>query len=222
MPVVARPVLRCLTLLLALLALPAGPALAADEAGDFDFYVLSLSWSPSYCEAEGAGADPAQCRSARPRGFVVHGLWPQRERGFPERCRSGEGDVPRAMARSLADIMPSAGLVRHEWRRHGACSGLSQAGYFALLRHAWERVAIPTPFRGAAARRAIAPREAENAFRQANPGLTPEGVAVTCADGLLREVRICMTKNLGFRACAEVDRRACRQAKVTMPPAAAP
>ena len=59
-----------------------------NQPGQFDFYVLSLSWSPSFCEAAGErGTPPQQQCGARPYSFVVHGLWPQYERGFPEFCQ---------------------------------------------------------------------------------------------------------------------------------------
>ncbi len=196
----------------------AEPSSRGDRPGDFDFYVLALSWSPSYCEAEGGDADPQQCRAAKPLGFVVHGLWPQFERGSPERCDTNQRDVPRALARSVSDLMPSTGLVRHEWQVHGTCSGLAQADYFALLRQARETIAIPPPFRNLQSARSLEPREAERLFLRANPGLEPEAVAVTCDRDLLREVRICLDKGLRFRTCPEVDRRSCRRRSVLMPP----
>jgi ribonuclease T2 len=184
----------------------------------FDFYVLSLSWSPSYCEAEGEDANRQQCASARPYAFVVHGLWPQFERGYPENCRTDEEGVDNATLRTLYDIMPSAGLIRHQWRKHGSCAGLSQDDYFDVLRAAREAVAIPAEFRRLDAHRTLDPDDAERAFLAANPALTGEGVAVTCDRRFLREVRICLTKDLAFRECPEVDRRACRLDKVVMPP----
>jgi ribonuclease T2 len=77
---------------LALVFISAGCASAQDRRqnapGEFDFYVLSLSWSPSFCEAasergNSGRSQQAQC-GGRPFSFVVHGLWPQYERGFPE------------------------------------------------------------------------------------------------------------------------------------------
>ena len=123
----------------------AGPRarLTIPVGSGFDFYVLSLSWSPSYCEAEGEDANPQQCKAARPYAFVVHGLWPQFERGFPEDCQTDEPKVSNETLRTLYDLMPSAGLIRHEWTSHGACTGLSQSDYFAVLRAAREKVAIP-------------------------------------------------------------------------------
>jgi ribonuclease T2 len=198
---------------------------AAVEAGKsiplgkgFDFYVLSLSWSPSYCEAEGENANRQQCASGRPYAFVVHGLWPQFERGFPEDCGTGGQDVDNDTARSLYDLMPSAGLIRHEWRKHGTCSGLSQADYFKVLRFARERVMVPQEFRRLDDYRTLSPGEAEQSFVEANPGLDASDIAISCDRRFLREVRICMTKDLQFRGCPEIDRRACRARKVVMPP----
>lgn len=192
---------------------------AAIPAGTgFDFYVLSLSWSPSYCEAEGENASNQQCGHGRPYAFIVHGLWPQYERGYPRDCDSGERDVPRQTLASLYDIMPSAGLIRHEWRTHGTCTGLSQADYFAVLRKAREAVTVPAEFRRLDSYRTLDPDAAERAFLEANPALEPEGVAVTCDRRYLRDVRICMTMDLSFRTCPEVDRAACRRATVVMPP----
>ena len=57
----------------------------------------------------------------------------------------------------------------------------------------------------------MAPDELEDAFITINPGLRPT-ISVTCSRRL-NEVRVCMSKDLEFRACDEIDRRACRRAK---------
>ena len=187
-------------------------------SGDFDFYVLALSWSPSYCEAEGADANRQQCAMGRPYAFVVHGLWPQFERGYPADCRADERDVDRATMRGLYDLMPSSGLIRYQWRKHGSCSGLSQRDYFRLLRRAREAVTVPPAFRRFDGYRTLAPAEVERAFLDANPGMPSDGFAPVCDRRYLREVRICLTKNLGFRSCPEIERRSCALGRVVMPP----
>ncbi|MBZ0163011.1 MAG: ribonuclease [Notoacmeibacter sp.] len=180
----------------------------------FDFYVLSLSWSPSYCAAEGAGADREQCSAGGPAGFIVHGLWPQFEKGYPANCASGEpARVPRQLASAMLDIMPSAGLVGYQWRKHGTCAGLSQEDYLATVRAAWNRVRIPPGIGGGTAN----PHTAEQAFLKANRGLPADGIAVTCDHRYLREVRICMTGDLEFRSCPAIDRQACRLNQVQVP-----
>lgn len=202
----------------AFLVLSAFPALAQDRAGAFDFYVLSLSWSPSYCATAGDRA-PMQCGATKPFAFVTHGLWPQYERGFPSDCRVTGRNPTRAQVDGMLDLMPSPGLVRHEWRKHGTCSGLDPRAYFDQIRRATEKVAIPDAYRAADEARDVTPADLERAFIEANPRLRPSMIAVGCKDGDLSEVRICMTRDLEFRPCAEVDRRACRAGRVSVPAA---
>lgn len=198
--------------------LGSGPAQAqSGRSGGFDFYVLSLSWSPTYCATKGSRADPAQCGTQQPRGFVVHGLWPQYERGFPSDCAVTGRSPTRAQIDGVLDLMPSPGLVRHEWRRHGTCTGLDPSSYFRQIRTAAERVRVPDAFAAGDARIETSPAAVEEAFVAANPSLRPSMIAVQCQGRLLNEVRICMTKDLRFRPCAEVDRRACRSGAVVMP-----
>jgi ribonuclease T2 len=197
---------------------PSAPAAEVPVGMGFDFYVLALSWSPSYCESEGEDANQQQCKAARPYAFIVHGLWPQFERGYPEDCATDDPSVPSEIVRTLYDLMPSAGLIRHEWQAHGTCSGLSQDDYFGVLRSARERVQIPEQFHHLGDYLTVAPSDAEAAFLKANAGLPAEGIAVTCDKHYLSEVRICMTRELEFRPCPEIDRRACRLDKAVMPP----
>lgn len=200
---------------------PAAPAARVDTlpvGAGFDFYVLSLSWSPSYCEAEGEDANQQQCADGRLYAFVVHGLWPQFERGYPQDCATQDPNVSRETLRTLYDIMPSAGLIRYQWKKHGSCANMAQGDYFRVLRAARDTVVVPTQFRRLDDYKTVDPKEVETAFIEANQSLPAEGVAVTCDKRYLREVRICMTKDLAYRPCPEVDRRACRLPKVVMPP----
>jgi len=191
---------------------------AAERAGRFDYYVLALSWSPSYCARAGRDADPMQCQAAKPYRFIVHGLWPQYERGYPDFCEgAGPRNAPYETVERILDIMPSRGLARHQWRKHGSCSGLAPDDYFALTRRAFDKVKIPAAFRTTERGGRIAPDAVETAFRLANPGLRDTAMAVTCRDGRLAEVRICFTRDLEFRSCRAVDRRACRQGQIHVP-----
>lgn len=187
---------------------------AADDGLPFDFYVLSLSWSPSYCAAEGDDADPMQCAARPAHGFIVHGLWPQFEEGWPEYCDEGAASaLSPGLIGSMLDIMPSRGLVAHQWEKHGTCTGLAPADYFAVTREAIGSIELPE----AAAGGRVDPDEVENAFLDRNPEMPAEGIAVTCDGKRLREVRICLDPDLGFRACPEIDERACRRSSVAMP-----
>ena len=222
MPAIRRLVPR---VLVALLILVAQPALADDgplpeklrRGSGFDFYVLALSWSPTWCAANDRDARTEQCDLDADNRFVVHGLWPQFERGYPASCRADERDVPRRYADALLPIMPSRRLIEHQWDKHGSCSGLSQVEYFATLAHAWKRVAIPGKLKRLRRGERIPPDEIEALFSIANPGLTEAGIAVSCKRGQLAEVRICMDRNLQYRACQEVDRRGCRGRPVNVP-----
>lgn len=210
----AEVIARTAALAAALLA--AVPAVHADTPGDFDFYVLSLSWSPSWCEAEG-DEDHPQCDGRRPYAFVVHGLWPQYERGWPEFCQTRDGPSRREVD-AMTDIMPSQGLVRHQWRKHGSCSGLEPDAYFETIRQARSQIRVPPALERLDRYVMVDPDAVEAAFRQANPDLPADGIAVTCDGRRLREVRICLTTGLRFRDCREIDRKACERDSVVMPP----
>ena len=189
-----------------------------NEPGKFDYYVLALSWSPSFCEQAGDRKSAQQQCGARPFSFVVHGLWPQYEKGFPEFCQQ-----PAPFIESpdhQRDARPDAGapLVIHEWRKHGVCSGLPARGYFETIRKARAGVKIPEEFLEPKTALTVSPDQVEDAFVKANPGLSRAGVAVTCSSTHLNEVRICLTRDLKFRDCQEVDRRACRRERLVMPP----
>lgn len=202
-----------------------GAAAAQDQrqnaAGEFDFYVLSLSWSPSFCEAASergnSGRAQAQC-GERPYSFVVHGLWPQYEHGFPNYCQRPSPRLDRNIMTSMLDLMPAPGLIFSEWDKHGTCSGLGARAYFETIRKARAAVKIPADYLDLSEPKTVAPAEIEDAFIKANPGLSNSAIAVTCDSTRLSEVRICLSKDLQFRACEEIDRRACRRDQVVMPP----
>jgi ribonuclease T2 len=209
---------------LALVVVSAGVASAQDRRqnapGEFDFYVLALSWSPSFCEAaaERGNSGRSQVQCERPYSFVVHGLWPQYERGFPEYCQRPSPRLDRNIMTSMLDLMPAPGLIFNEWDKHGTCSGLGARAYFESIRKARAAVKIPEEFLQLSEEKAIAPGDLEAAFIKINPGLTSSAISVTCSSRRLSEVRICLSKDMQFRACEEIDRRACRRDEVVMPP----
>jgi ribonuclease T2 len=190
-----------------------------NKAGEFDYYVLALSWSPSFCEAtaERGRESKEQC-GPRPFSFVVHGLWPQYEKGFPEYCQVPAPRLNREIVSSMLDLMPSPRLVFHEWDKHGTCSGLNPRAYFTNVRKARAVVKIPEQYIELKEPLAVTPDEVEDAFVKANPGLTRAGIAVTCDSKRMSEVRICVSREFGFRDCPDIDRRACRRDKLVMPP----
>jgi ribonuclease T2 len=199
---------------------PRAPA----EAGVFDYYILALSWSPSYCAgAASAERDPLQCDGTRPFAFVVHGLWPQNERGWPEACATEQpADVGDELKDSMLDLMPSPNLIEHEWDKHGTCAGVSQDDYFRTVRAFRERVRIPQEFARLPEARTITAAEIEAAFIAANSGLDDSGIAVSCNRGRLREVRVCFSREGAFRSCGTDVRDTCGDEAVTMLPTRGP
>lgn len=189
-----------------------------NQAGEFDFYVLSLSWSPSFCDAVGDRATQQSECGERPYSFVVHGLWPQYEKGFPEYCQVPAPRLDRNIVSSMLDLMPAPRLIFREWDRHGTCSGLSARAYFETVRKARAVVKIPPEFLEVKSELTVTPDTVEEAFTKVNPGLSRSAIAIGCDNKRLREIRICMTRDLAFRDCAEVERRSCRRDQLVMPP----
>jgi ribonuclease T2 len=179
----------------------------AAEPGNFDYYLLALSWSPEFC-ATPAGQRPdkkEQCD--HPRGFVVHGLWPQNERGHPEDCGPADHVPAAAAAPALTADPPmppgDPGLLDHEWSKHGTCSGLDMPGYFRTIKSAAERVKIPGEFRQAQRISGADPEAIKAGFVAANPGLAGDMLQVIAdRQGDLKEVRVCFDKEIRFRSCA--------------------
>jgi ribonuclease T2 len=185
----------------------------------FDYYLLALSWSPSYCaDAQAAARDQRQCQAARPFAFVVHGLWPQYERGYPSECASQIRDVAPALKNAMLDLMPSPGLIEHQWDKHGACTGLSPEAYFAQTRRLRTSITIPNTYQNLSRPLLVTGGEVERAFIAANPSLTPAMIAVVCRDNRLREVRVCFSRDGRPRACGANVRDQCGAGKVQMPP----
>lgn len=206
----ARAAFACLALGAAFLAGPAFAQRGSGTPGEFDFYVLALSWSPHYCEAQGDSRGSSQCEPGRNLGFVVHGLWPQYDRGYPSNC-GGNRFVPRYALDEAKGVFPEEGLARHEWRQHGTCSGLAPTEYFRAARAARDKVRIPEAMAALDHDSRTTPQAIERAFSEANPGLRPDMMSVQCSRGALKEVRICLTRDLrAFTRCPEIDRRACR------------
>ena len=191
-------------LLIALLMfLPLAPAAHAegDPAGEFDYYVLALSWSPTFCALEGDARGNPQCDDDRDSGWVLHGLWPQFERGWPSYCRSSERNPSRADTAAMVDIMGSSGSAWHQWKKHGICTGLSSDDFYKLARLAYNSVNRPAVFRKLDKPVTLPASVVEQAFLKANPDWQPDMLTITCKAGRIQEARLCLTRDLKPRRC---------------------
>lgn len=180
------------------------------RAGAFDYYVLSLSWSPTWCALEGDARGAPQCRDEADTGWLLHGLWPQYVRGWPAHCSSARTPPSRATTAGMADIMGSAGLAWYQWKKHGTCSGLAAVDYFALARRAYHRVNRPAVFRKLRDPVRLPASVVEEAFLKANPGWTADMLTITCREGRIQEARLCLSKDLDPIPCAPDTARDCR------------
>ena len=185
----------CLTTFLGI-----GSAKADGTPGKFDYYVLSLSWSPEYC-ASTSNPDPNQC-SQRRYSLVVHGLWPQYENGgYPDSCIQPPKKVPNSLIDETIDIMPSPKLIQHEWDKHGTCSGLSMPKYFQLTRQIYNSIKIPSKYQQPSDYITTSVKGLESDLINANPNLDGTKIAVGCKGRYLQEIQVCYTKSLQPRAC---------------------
>ena len=189
----------------------AGLAQAEGETpGEFDYYVMSLSWSPTWCALEGDARNSPQCDASEDHGWVLHGLWPQFHRGWPSYCNTAARPPSRRQTEEMADIMGTSGLAWHQWKKHGSCSGLSPEDYYALSREAYGRITRPAVFRKLDKPVKLPASLVEEAFLKANPDFEPDMVTVTCKSARIQEVRICLSRDLDPVHCGADTVRDCR------------
>lgn len=199
--------MRVLTALL----LSAGMASAdGEQAGDFDYYVMALSWSPTWCALEGDRRGSPQCEDGVGFGWVLHGLWPQYESGWPSYCPTSKRNPSRADTRAEADLFGSSGSAWHQWNKHGRCTGLTADDYYALSREAYSRITRPELLRKLTDPVKLPASVIEQAFLEANPELNANEITITCKAGRIQEARVCLTRDLERRPCGSDVSRDCR------------
>lgn len=201
----------CRAAILGLGAALAPPALADGEAaGDFDYYVMALSWSSNWCALEGDSRNDPQCDSGRGTTWVLHGLWPQYEDGWPSYCRTVERDPTRSETAAMADVFGGAGSAFYQWKKHGRCSGLSSRAFYQTAREAFSSVTLPPVFDQLTKDVRLPASVVEDAFLESNPAINRDQITITCDDGMIQEARICLTKDLQPRRCGADVIRDCR------------
>lgn len=177
--------------------------------GSFDFYLLNLSWSPEFCATHG---NSPEC--GRGLGFVVHGLWPQYDNGdYPEHCSDAPGP---SNPQAYTDMIPTAGLLEHEWQTHGTCSGLSPDAFFASVRRAYTNVKIPAGIGTGRDAAGVTPDQLLARFAQANPRFPAGSFALSCGNNRLTAIGVCLSKTLQPESCQSV--RTCRANAIRITP----
>jgi ribonuclease T2 len=178
----------------------------SQQAGKFDYYLLSLSWSPEFCYSH---RDSPEC--SEHLGLIVHGLWPQYNgaNAGPEHCGNQPGP---SNPNSLLDIMPTASLVEHEWSTHGTCSGLNANEYFGLMRRVFSNFRVPPQLQHPYRQVIYRTSDLKQAIAQSNQGLNQSEIALSCRGQYLSEVELCVTKDGRPQPC--VGLRECRGSRV--------
>ena len=170
-------------------------------AGQFDYYLLSLSWAPNYC-AEHPNDRSSECRIGGHHTFVLHGLWPQASNGPPPMSCSNASPVAADTVDHMLNFMPTRSLIQHEWQKHGTCTGLSAQDYFAQAENAYTHVQVPQQYRSLNQGQQFDVSEVEKSFAEANSA-PREAFRVSCYAGELVRLEVCVDKNLQYRSCTE-------------------
>lgn len=190
------------------------PSVQRQSDASFDYYILALSWSPGFCALNTHKRDTEQCQTTGiqqgDKGFTVHGLWPQRHNGRLNNCDTSR-PVSRQALQDAKGLFPDEGLARHEWKKHGTCSGLDPSSYFKATRSAREIIQIPDLWASLVQKTQVSAQDITRAFVQSNRGLRPDMISISCRNNVFQEIRVCLTKDLrGFQSCEEISRRTCR------------
>ena len=196
-------------------------ALHADgeKAGKFDYYVLALSWTPTWCALEGDARGSEQCDASKDFGWTLHGLWPQFHQGWPSYCNTIERQPSRSMTNGMSDIMGTSGLAWHQWKKHGTCSGLSARDYYALSREAYGKINRPALFRKLKEPVKVPAKVIEKAFLNENPSLKANTLTITCKQGRIQEARVCFSKALDPVPCGRDTIKDCSMTNALFDPA---
>ena len=188
----------------------AQPAIAQPDASHpFDYYLLTLSWSPEFCHSH-----PTATECSLHPAFVLHGLWPENSNGtYPENCSNAPGPADPSQ---YSDIYPDQGLLQHEWKTHGTCSGLSPDDFFTTARAAVHSITVPPTLTQLTKQISLPPAQIITLFTAANPSITNSSLVVSCGNNFLTAVEVCLDKSLHPTACGKVN--SCRANTVRIPP----
>lgn len=213
-----RPTTFATVLCLSVLLVPSAHAKRkrAKPQGQFDYYLLSLSWAPNFC-ASHPGDHSSECASGNHAAFVLHGLWPQSNHGAPPMACAPASPVAKSIVDHMLALMPTRALVQHEWEKHGTCSGLSSSDYFARVEEAFKRIRVPSQYPGLTQDQNVGVSDLESAFAGENHA--PEtAFRISCHGGDLVGLEVCLSKDLKFQACTKTVRECSSNQVLLRPP----
>ncbi len=208
-----RTIRRLAATLVVLSAAATAPALDARAQqtappGKFDYYLLTLTWSPTYCATHHKPADREEC--SQHRGFIVHGLWPQNDNGgWPAFCREVP-PIPRERVAKDLPIMPNAAMIQHEWEKHGSCTTMTSGAYLDALEQAFAQFHIPERLDKPAHAVTMRLKDTKRIVTEANPGLTSDMFSLRCSrQGQVEELRLCLDTAFHPRPCGKGQGDSC-------------
>lgn len=209
-----------LTVMCAVFISPASPKhrkqkTEPNQQGNFDYYLLSLSWAPNYC-ADHPNDNSNECKTGNHKSFVLHGLWPQSNEGQPPMNCQTASPVASDLVRHMLEYFPSRGMIQHEWEKHGTCSGLSSQEYFAKVEQAFKSVQPPEQLKNLTSDKSLAPKDIDQSFADANHA-PADAFRISCHAQELVGVEVCMSKDLKIQSCAR-SLRECPARSVLMHP----
>ena len=146
---------------------------------------------------------------------MLHGLWPENTNGtYPEACSTAAGPSNPSQYK---DIYPDAGLLAHEWKEHGTCSGLSPDAFFQLSRKAEQSITIPANLATKQTPAQETPAQILGSFAAANAGDPIADFVMTCGNNRLTAVQVCLDKNLKAMSCPGIKSCGATVVKIAAP-----
>ena len=165
-------------------------------------YTLAVSWSPEFCRTrEGDSGQARQCSGRSGRfGFVLHGLWPDGARGWPQWCSTDARPTGPEIATQLCRS-PSARLVARQWAKHGACMTQSPRTYYRVSAILYDGLRWPD-FDRLSRKPDLTAGEVRDWFAAANRGWPSGAVGIKLnARGWLEELRLCYDRRFMPARC---------------------
>ena len=184
----------------------------------FDSNVLAISWQPAFCQ----GRNQSECAGLTSQRydathFTLHGLWPNKKAcgssygscGVVKKkpssfCKYPELTLTPDTRTALGIVMPSSAygtcLQRHEWWKHGTCSGLDQEEYFSLAITLLEQINqsdFVEQFISKQTGNILTRASFKQAFEESFGIGAYDKIALQCnRNGLLKEIQIALPKDI--------------------------